>query len=582
MSKKSRKLIRQAGGVVPDAAADPALAQVPGDDPYAEYAGRDWGFHFLPPAEPTPVSEKALHGLMKDWRHGRASRTIGQVVGDAYFMIFSLGIIGAMVVNLLLNQQKNAAGCTAESCVAGRALLPWAVLFAVATMTLSIARIFGPVLASAAEGFWLMEAPISRTRLLSSRLVSIVLSAFAVAAVIGALMGLLAGIAPWGIAAWTLGTGATASALMALASVEQSFERRLVLRVVQTLVSLAAAALVVWMVGVSSGRLTLGLATGLGFAPWVIAAGAGALTVAFAVLGFSRLNQIRRARLLSGGSLVSGMQGAMFALDLGLARDILVERDAVERGHVRPTQGRGLGVQALVWRDAQRLLRFPKPLLGLVAAGLVPYASDALGLGFLMPFLAALALVAAMIPFFGSLRVLSRTGGLARTFPFSTGQLRQATLIVPAVLAALWALCVLPAVYGVIGGYVRPLDDALLVTVAIALAGLLGAMRWVTAKQVDFNTPMMATNAGAMPPGLIFNLFRGIDVAATVTAPLMFGAPPWVALIVAALWYGITSNGKSMEQIQEEAKEAQKELEAEKAARGKGPVEKIRVERPKR
>ena len=32
---------------------------------------------------------------------------------------------------------------------------------------------------------------------------------------------------------------------------------------------------------------------------------------------------------------------------------------------------------------------------------------------------------------FGSLRVLSRTGGLARTFPFSTRQLRNATMIVP-------------------------------------------------------------------------------------------------------------------------------------------------------
>ena len=76
-----------------------------------------------------------------------------------------------------------------------------------------------------------------------------------------------------------------------------------------------------------------------------MAAGVG-LAVALRSAG-QRLERIRRARLVSGGSLVSGMQGAMFALDFGLIRDILVEREAAERGHVRPTKGRGLGVTAI-------------------------------------------------------------------------------------------------------------------------------------------------------------------------------------------------------------------------------------------
>ena len=37
---------------------------------------------------------------------------------------------------------------------------------------------------------------------------------------------------------------------------------------------------------------------------------------------------------------------------------------------------------------------------------------------------------------------------------------------------------------------------------------------------------MVATSAGAMPPTLIFNLFRGFDVVALVTAPLLLGASP--------------------------------------------------------
>jgi len=583
VSKKSKKLIRSAAGQSPDAAPTASDAQASGsvqpDSPYAAFAGRDWGFHFLPDAAPTPVNEKALHGLMKDWRHGRASRTIGQVLGDAYFMLFSLGIIGAMVVNLLLNSAQGAASCTSEGCLTGRSLLPWAVVFAAGTASLAASRTLGPVLASASEGFWLMDAPISRTRLLGARLVGAVLAAFGIGAVVGTLLALLTGSAPLLIAAWGLATGATASALIALAALEQTFERRVLLRALQALFALSAVAVVTWMVLIAAGRAAL-VTVSVATLPWVIAAAGGVLTVVFSVLAYARLNEIRRARLLSGGSLVSGMQGAMFALDLGLARDILVEREAVERGHVRPTKGRGVGVQALVWRDAQRLLRFPKPFLGLFATALVPYAADALGLTFVMPFLAALALVAALVPFFGSLRVLSRTGGLARAFPFSTRELRNATMIVPTVLAVVWMAVVAPAVFGVAGGPTRSAPDALMTTVAIGLAGLLGAVRWQTAKQTDFNTPMMATNAGAMPPSLIFNLFRGIDVCAAITGPLMLGAPIWVSLGIAGLIYFLL--GMNMSDLQEEAKEEQRKAAEAKAAADKTSVEKIKIARPQR
>ena len=110
-------------------------------------------------------------------------------------------------------------------------------------------------------------------------------------------------------------------------------------------------------------------------------------------------------------------------------------------------------------------------------------------------------------------------------------------------------------------------------------------MRWQTAKQVDFNTPMLATNAGAMPPSLIFNLFRGIDVCAVVTAPVMLGAPAWVSLGIAALVYLLL--GLDMAQLQEESKEQQKQLNAEKAAReaarsGGAAGQKIKITRPPR
>ena len=533
-----------------------------------------------PEAEPVAVDEKALHDLMKDWRHGRASKTIGQVLGDAYFALFSLGLLGAMAVNLLLNSQKNMAGCSTDSCLAGRTLLPWVLLFCAGTLALSAARMFGPVLASAAEGFWLMDAPISRTRLLGGRLRGIILGSFGVGAFLGAVLTLPSGVPLDAVAGWALAIGLLSSALMAIAGVEQSLERRWVVRVIQTLFSLAAAATVLVMVLVSAGTMSL-VKPPLGDAAgWVIAGVAAVVTVLFWLLAYGRLTQIRRARLLSGGSLVSGMQGAMFALDFGLARDILAEREAVERGHVRPTVGRGLGVQALVWRDVQRVFRFPKPLLGLLAAVFVPYAVDALGLGFVMPLLAALALLVALVPFLGSLRVLTRTGGLARMLPFTTAQIRSATMIVPAVLALVWGVLTAPAVLGFTAGATRDPLDAAMTGLAIAAAGLLGAVRWQTAKQINFNTPMMATNAGALPPGLIFNLFRGIDVCATVTAPIMLGAPPYWALAITAVWFFALRAGMNMEDLQEEAKEQQRQVADEKA--GKTTVTKTKIARPQR
>lgn len=579
MSKKSKKLIREQAAAARDAVPQPTGGPVDAaasDDPFAEFAGREWSFHFLPEAEPEPVDEKALHDLMKDWRHGRASRTIGQVLGDAYFTLFSLAVLGAMVVNLLLNSQHSAASCTTSGCLTSRTLLPWAVLFCVATLTLSVARMMGPVLASAAEGFWLMEAPISRTRLLTGRLWGALVLAFGVATAIGVLLALLSGADAVTIVGWGLATGFMASAMTAYAAAEQTHERTTGVRVLQLLMALAAAAVVVWMVAISSGAAPV-VQTSIVQGPWIVAGAGAVLTIVFTGAALRRLEEIRRSRLVAGGSLVSGMQGAMFALDLGLARDILVEREAAARGYVRPTPGRGVGAQALVWRDVQRLVRFPRPLLGLGASALVPYAADALGLNFVMPLLAALALVAALVPFFGSLRVLSRNGGLARSFPFSTRELRNAVMVVPTALTVIWITVVSPAVIGLTGGTARSFADGSMTSIAIGMAGLLGAVRWQTAKATDFNSPMMATNAGAVPPNLIFNLFRGIDVVVLITAPIMLGAPIMVSLGIALVVYLLL--GLNMADLQADAEDQKRRAAEAKANR---PTQKIKITRPQR
>ena len=102
-------------------------------------------------------------------------------------------MIGAMVVNVILKAQRTVAQCTSASCLSARTVLPWAAFAAAVAVALAVSRLFGPVLASAAEGFWLLDAPISRAKLLSSRLVAAVLAAFLGGAVVGALISALTG-----------------------------------------------------------------------------------------------------------------------------------------------------------------------------------------------------------------------------------------------------------------------------------------------------------------------------------------------------------------------------------------------------
>jgi hypothetical protein len=573
MSKKSRRLIRSTPVAVP--VAEPAAAaSVVTEIPEREY-------YFLPEVAPDAVDEKELHDLVKEWRHGRATRRLLDAIQDAYVTIFSVAMIGAMVTNLVLQAQANVANCAADSCLSARTLVPWAALAGAFALTLGLSRLFGPVLASAAEGFWLMDAPISRRRLLGGRLVLAVSAAGGIGALLGGLIAALTGSAPLAIGLWALANGLGCAALIAFAAAEQGIERHQLVRAVQGVFAGLGIATMLLVVSIAAGWVRFAMGTDLSVPIASVVSGLGLVVlVAALLLAFRRLDQIRRARLLSGGSLVSGMQGAMFALDFGLVRDILVERDAVARGHVKPTKGRGVGLTALVWRDLQRVVRFPRSLIGLVISLVVPYAVDALGLAALTPFLSGLVLVAVLVPFLSTLRVLSRTGGLARMFPFKTSQLRTAAMVVPFSLAFVWQLAAIPAFIGISSaGAERAPADAVLVSLATGMAGLLGAVRWVTAKPVDFKTPMVATESGALPPTLIFNLFRGFDMVALITAPVMFGASPvWSLLLAAVVFIGLRGTF-NMEELRAEQEVLQREAAAAKAQRA---GEKIKIPKPAR
>jgi len=517
----------------------------------------------------TPASPRELKRLIKDWRSGRATRNVLQAMSDAYVAVFGAVMIGAMVVNVVLKAQRTIAQCTSASCLSARAILPWAAFAAVVAIALATSRLFGPVLASAAEGFWLLDAPISRAKLLRSRLVGAVVAAFLGGALVGALVSALTGSGPVEVAVWSGATALSAAASVAFAAAQQGVERHVLTRIATYVFGLLGVGALFSVVGVAAGWFSAGLLDNVGIELGVIMIVASALVLlASGVLAGLRLSRIRRTRLLSGGALVSGISGAFFALDIGLARDIVVERRANERGHVHPRRGKGLGLEALVWREWQRLWRFPQPLLVLAGTVVIPYAADALGMSTLTPVFAALALFGATIPLLGGLRVLTRTGGLARCLPFSLARIKLACIAVPAILAAIWAVATTPAYLGFGDGAVqRTVPDASLMAVATAAAGLLAAVRWTQAKGVDFGAPMVASQAGAFPPGLVTNLFRGFDVCLLTTAPMLLGLSPFWSLSIAAIAAAILLNSMDAETLRARQAEQQKQLEAQKKQR---------------
>ena len=130
------------------------------------------------------------------------------------------------------------------------------------------------------------------------------------------------------------------------------------------------------------------------------------------------------------------------------------------------------------------------------------------------------------------------------------------------------ALIVAPAFAGVVGGVGRGVAQASMAAVACGAAGLLGAVRWQTAKPVDFGVPMMATAAGALPPTLVLNLVRGFDVATLIVAPVLLNVDPIWSLALAVVVALFLRSGLNTDELTEQAKEQREQLDAERAKRG--------------
>ena len=156
-------------------------------------------------------------------------------------------------------------------------------------------------------------------------------------------------------------------------------------------------------------------------------------------------------------------------------------------------------------------------------------------------------------------------------------------MVVPAALAVIWALAAAPAFMGLLGDVPADPVGGFFTSLVTAVAGFIAAVRWVSAKPADYSTPMVAVGIGAMPPGMLFSILRGIDMVALITLPLVFGWSHWISIVIAVVAFGFLRSGVDRETMMEQQQEQKRQMEEAKAQRQGGPTgasrEKIKVQR---
>ena len=239
----------------------------------------------------------------------------------------------------------------------------------------------------------------------------------------------------------------------------------------------------------------------------------------------------------------------------------------MEIGHVKPKRGHGEGLQALTWREWQRLRRFPQPLIGWAGTLVVPYASDALGMSAVTPVFGALALFGAIVPMLNGLRVLTRSGGLARCLPFSMAQIKMSMVTVPADPGRGLGR----ARRARLRGRRRRRPDATSGRVAdgrrhrrrrAARRGPLDPGQGRRLRRADGLDP-----GRRVAPGLVTNLFRGFDVCLLATAPMLLGFSPLWSLAIEAITAVVLFNSFDADSMRARQQDAQRQLDLQKRER---------------
>lgn len=475
------------------------------------------------------VTASELRGQIRDWRRGRATVSVGELVTDYYSGIFAALVLSAMVGNALLTLSNEAdALCVGQACRATRSWLPWLVVSAVMAAAVLLSRLVGPVFVSPAQADFVLSTPVDRADWLRPRLRQVCLTG-AVAGLAAALpITLLAGLDPLAVAL-TAGAGVAGGiAAVTVAAAAQGRARRW-LGVTAALVLVGVWVAMAGLVSGSWPELTTDRQRLV--APVVLV---GLLTLggwAF-VRARARLRTLHAHELARGGALTANLSGALAALDLALGYDVVIAHQSRRQGSVTPVRG-GPGSQwTVAWRELVRLRRAPRRLLPVVGAVIAPYVAAQAGIGAVTVLVAVLALWPAIVPLLLGLRVLARGRSLLRMLPGPDWQARGLTLLLPATVSLLAGLALTPAVHRAI-----PLTwgQAAGFGACCGLGALAAATRWMSARPPDYRSPLVATPAGSLPPSALAAVARGFDIALLVSAPLLILPPSWAITTSLAL-----------------------------------------------
>jgi hypothetical protein len=172
----------------------------------------------------------------------------------------------------------------------------------------------------------------------------------------------------------------------------------------------------------------------------------------------------------------------------------------------------------------------------------LPYLGASLGIGEGLVLLIGLTGFLSGLGLCSSLRVLSRTPGLARCLPLERWQVRAASLVVPAVVLVVWGLATAPAVHQAVP---TTWGTALGVGGVLGVAGLVAATRWMTAAPPDYNKPMVSSPMGAVPTTLYGSLARGFDVLLLLCVPILLASPAngaFISLLLAGIVLAVLLN----------------------------------------